>query len=539
MQYPTLLHDYFDQSARQFPHKEALIFGNLRYTYSDIYSQANILADKLVEQGLERLERVMIYMDNAPEVIISLYGILKAGGIFTIINSSVQLQKLSYIIQDCQPAVIIADSRKKEVIFKALQDRSFECRLIWIGETKTAPSEQEGKNQWHWQDIMPATLSKIKVYEHRNIAKNQVLDIDLAGLIYTSGSTGDPKGVMETHRNIVSAAQSIIQYLENTPDDIILNTLPLSFDYGLYQVIMAMMFGGTIVLEKSFIFLSRILNIIGKEKVTGFPIVPTIVAMVLKTIDLKSFNLSTLRYMTNTGAAFPVEHIRKLRALLPHVRIYSMFGLTECKRIAYLPPEEIDNRPDSVGKAIPNCEVFIVDEHGKPVINGQTGELVVRGANVMQGYWNAPEQTAHTFRNGLGFREKLLFTGDYFKMDDQGYLYFLGRKDDMIKSRGERISAKEIENTISQIEGVSECAVIGVDDEILGQAIKAFVVLNPQTLLNKKDITTYCARNLEPYSVPKYIEILDELPKTTHGKIDKRALKQEHENIKSTNTKNK
>ena len=216
-----------------------------------------------------------------------------------------------------------------------------------------------------------------------------------------------------------------------------------------------------------------------------------------------------------------------------------MFGLTECKRIAYLPPSEIDNKPDSVGKAMPNCEVFVVDENEKPVLNGQTGELVVRGSNIMQGYWNAPEQTARTFREGLGFHEKLLFTGDYFKMDSDGYLYFVGRKDDMIKSRGERISGKEVENVINQIEGVNECAVIGIDDEILGQAIKAFLVPTKQTILNKKDITAYCAKNLEPYAVPKYIEIWDELPKTTHGKIDKKTLKQEHATIKSTTSNNR
>jgi acyl-CoA synthetase (AMP-forming)/AMP-acid ligase II len=341
---------------------------------------------------------------------------------------------------------------------------------------------------------------------------------------------------MESHYNIISASRSIIQYLENTPDDIILNTLPLSFDYGLYQVIMAFMFGGTVVLEKSFIFLSRVLNLIKKEKVTGFPIVPTIVAMIFKSVDLRSFDLSSLRYMTNTGAAFPVEHIKKLRNLIPHVQIYSMFGLTECKRIAYLPPSEIDNKPDSVGKAMPNCEVFIVDENEKSVLNGQTGELVVRGSNVMQGYWNAPEQSAQTFRKGLGFHEKLLFTGDYFKMDSDGYLYFLGRKDDMIKSRGERISAKEVENIINQVEGVNECAVIGVDDDILGQAIKAFVVTEPNATMNKKDIPAYCAKNLEPYSVPKYVEILNALPKTAHGKIDKRALKKNHESTDSSAT---
>ncbi len=525
MTHPTLLHDYFDLSVKKFPDKAALIFEGNRHTYSDLYHQVHILANKLTDFGLKKQDRVLIYMDNAPEVVISFYAALKAGGIFTIINPSVQLQKLPYIIGDCQPAVIIADAKKEGIILQALQNNQHACTLIWTGSDRQTSAVDPVLPAHRWKDITAPTWDNMANLGLQKFSHRRVLDIDLAGLIYTSGSTGEPKGVMESHYNIISAARSIIQYLENTPNDIILNTLPLSFDYGLYQVIMALMFGGTVVLEKSFIFLSHTLNLIAQERVTGFPIVPTIVAMIFKTIGLKSFDLSPLRYLTNTGAAFPVEHIRKLRGLIPHVQIYSMFGLTECKRIAYLPPGEIDNKPDSVGKAMPNCEVFIVDENEKPVINGESGELVVRGSNVMKGYWNAPEQTAKTFRKGLGFQEKLLFTGDYFKMDAQGYLYFLGRKDDMIKSRGERISAKEIEDIINQIEEVNECAAIGVEDDILGQAIKVFVAPNARAVLNKKAIMEHCANNLEPYSVPKYIEIYDELPKTAHGKIDKKALK--------------
>lgn len=521
----TLLYDYFDESARKYPEKEALIFGDQRYTYSDIYRRVNILAEFLIQLGLKRQDRVVIYMDNSPELVISFYAAMKAGGIFAIINSSVQLQKFSYIIGDSTPAVVITDISKQHIVYEALNQNQHSSSIIWTGKSNQMPENTHDLPEYAWNSIFTLDALNSAEDEPRNIARNRCIDIDLAGLIYTSGSTGDPKGVMETHQNIISAARSIIQYLKNTPEDILLVTLPLSFDYGLYQVIMAFMFGGTLVLEKSFIFLSRVLNLIAKEKVTGFPIVPTIVAMIFKTIDLKSFDLSTLRYISNTGAAFPVEHIMKLRQSLPHVDIYSMFGLTECKRIAYLPPEQIDVRPGSVGKAMPNCEVFVIDETQRRVKPGEVGELVVRGANVMQGYWNAPEQTARTFRPALGFRENLLFTGDYFKQDEEGYLYFLGRKDDMIKSRGERISAREIEQIVSQVEGVNECAVVGVDDEILGQAIKVWVAPVQGYQLHPKQIIEYCARNLEPYSVPKYVELMDELPKTPHGKIDKKSLK--------------
>jgi acyl-coenzyme A synthetase/AMP-(fatty) acid ligase len=228
--------------------------------------------------------------------------------------------------------------------------------------------------------------------------------------------------------------------------------------------------------------------------------------------------------MTNTGAALPVPHIHKLRELLPHVTIISMFGLTECKRVSYLPPEELDCRPGSVGKAMPNCEVAVVDEQGDEVEPGQTGELIIRGSNVMQGYWNDAELTARTYKPGRYPADRTLYSGDYFRKDEQGYLYFLGRKDDMIKSKGERISAKEIENCIHSIEGVAEVAVIGVPDEILGQAIKGFIVSSNGARLTEKYILRYCSNMMETFMLPKHIVFVEELPKTPNGKIDKKCL---------------
>ena len=208
-----------------------------------------------------------------------------------------------------------------------------------------------------------------------------------------------------------------------------------------------------------------------------------------------------------------------------------MFGLTECKRIAYLPPEEIKTRPSSVGKAIPNCEIFILDENGNEVTNGEIGELVVRGSNVMRGYWNSPELTEKVYRKGLYQGETLLYTGDLFRQDEEGFLYFLGRKDDMIKSKGERISPKEIENVLCSIHGVAEAAVIGVPDEILGQAIKAFIVKKDGWEIETNEILYYCSKNVESFMVPKYIEFIKELPKSPNGKVDKKILKQELINL--------
>jgi acyl-CoA synthetase (AMP-forming)/AMP-acid ligase II len=329
---------------------------------------------------------------------------------------------------------------------------------------------------------------------------------------------------MSTHHNMISAARSIIQYIGNEPDDILLDVLPLSFDYGLYQVIMAFMFGGTVVLERSFLYLHSVLQRIQEEKVTGFPIVPTIVAMLLKRQDFSQYDFSSLRYMTNTGAALPVDHIQRLRERLPQTTIYSMFGLTECKRVSYMPPDQLDQYPGSVGTAMPNCETRVVDEAGQEVPAGETGELFIRGANVMQGYWNDPDLTARAYHDGRYPADRILRSGDYFYQNEEGFLYFLGRKDEMIKSKGERISAKEIENTLHAMDEVAEAVVIGVPDEIYGQVIQAFIVCIPGSELTEQAVLKHCSETMESYMVPKYVQFLAELPKTPNGKIDKKRL---------------
>jgi len=289
-------------------------------------------------------------------------------------------------------------------------------------------------------------------------------------------------------------------------------------------VLMSFIFGGTVILEKSFLFINEILKSIEKHRVTGFPIVPTILAMLLNLKDLSKYDFSSLRYMTNTGAALPVEHIKRMRSIFPDVRFYSMYGLSECKRVLYLPPDQIDRRPGSVGKAIPNCEVFILDENNNEVPAGAVGELVVRGSNLMSGYWNAPELTGKKYRTGKNGIEKWLYTGDYFKQDEDGYLYFIGRIDEMIKCKGERVSPKEIEETICELKEVSEAAVIGIEDIVLGQAIKAFVVTSPGSTINSNEIMRHCANSLEDFKIPKYIRIVQLLPKSSNGKVDKKSL---------------
>jgi long-chain acyl-CoA synthetase len=511
---PQLVHEWLARSAKRHPAKTALVCEGRRLSYGELDAASTSLAHHLVRQGVGRQDRVIIFLDNCPEAVIAMYGVLKAGAVFAIVTNQLKAPKLAYVLNNSGARLLIAQTGKSAVVRDAMERVEVPCDVLWVGPTRSVP---EGRSL-RWGDMTTEVTSPLQPLP-------RCIDADLAYLIYTSGSTGQPKGVMGTHRSVVSAARSIIQYVGNTPDDIILDVLPLSFDYGLYQVIMSVMFGGTVVLENTFVFLHPLLERIAQEKVTGFPIVPTILAMLLKMKALRGYDFSTLRYMTNTGAALPVEHIRRIREIVPHVRLFSMFGLTECKRICYLPPEEIDRRPGSVGKAMPNCEVFVVGEEGREVAAGEVGELVVRGSNVMSGYWNDPATTARVYQRREETGETMLRSGDYFRRDEEGFLYFLGRKDDMIKCRGERVSAREVENGLCEFKGVLEAAVIGVPDEILGQAVKAFVVAEADAAVTSRDLIKYCTENMEIFMVPKYVEFVDDLPKTPNGKVDKLRLK--------------
>lgn len=520
---PSLVHEFLRFTAGRYPDKEALVCGGERWTYRALDRASDVTASVLQDMGVLRHHRAAIYLDNSSESVISLYGVLKAGGAFVMLNGTMKSKKLAYILKDSGATVLVAHASKASVVREAFDELGSRLPVLWVGDGHGGRCAASG-GDLRWDEAVAPGGGGTEVAA-KNLHGSSCIDVDLATLIYTSGSTGEPKGVISTHHNMVSAAKSIIKYIDNTSDDRVICLLPLSFDYGLYQVIMAMMYGGTVVIEKSFMYPIKILETIQRERVTGFPLVPTVAAFLLNMQNLDKYDLSSIRYITNTGAALPVEHIRRLEELFPDARIFSMYGLTECKRVAFLPPEELARRPSSVGKAIPNCEVFVVDENGNDVPPGVEGELVIRGSNVMRGYWNAPELTAKVYRDGFIPGEKFLYSGDIFRKDKEGFLYFVGRKDDLIKTRGERVGPKEVEYALVEIAGVAEAAVIGVPDEIMGQAIKAFLVRWNGANLNENDVLKYCFRRLEPFMVPKHIEFVNELPKTPNGKIDKKALK--------------
>ena len=514
-----LVQHFLEKSARRLPDKVALICSEKRLTYREMNHQSDRLAGYLIEMGIQPQDKIAIFLDNSSEAVVALFGILKAGAVFIILNPGMKAKKLDYVLKDSGAIALISQTNKSRIIEPAVEGASDLKHIIQVGDTNRHKDEAlSGIGTHQWNKIFSGP-------DARSLEPAAAIDdSDLATIIYTSGSTGVPKGVMSAHRNVVAAARSITSYLENTEDDIILSTLPLSFGYGLYQVLMAFLFGGTVVLEKSFAYPFKIIERLVEERATGFPVVPTMLAILLQMRDLAKLDLSGLRYITNAAAALPVSHIQKFRKTFPTVALYSMYGLTECTRVSYLPPEYLDLKPESVGIPMPGVEVAIVKGNGEALGPGQIGELVVTGSNVMRGYWNDPDLTARTFRPGNAAGKVQLYTGDLFKKDDEGFLYFVSRKDDLIKIKGERVSPKEIENVLCKMDGILEAAVIGVLDEILGQAIKVFIVPADGSHMTEAQVFSYCRQNFEPFIIPKYVSIETRLPKLSNGKIDKKRL---------------
>ncbi|MEP7154307.1 MAG: AMP-binding protein [Betaproteobacteria bacterium] len=510
-----LLHQFFDDAAARLPHKTALICGEARFTYADLAQRIDVIAQLLIDRGVNRGDRVALFLDNGPEMVCSIYAALRVGAVFMPINALTKHDKLAYLLNDARASVLITHG-----VLAGFWQHA--CNANTTVHSCIVVEPPAGMDVTSGRFLPYPTGTAIKA---RNVTVQALIDQDLAAIIYTSGSTGDPKGVMLTHLNMVSAVRSVSTYLALREEDVILCVLPLAFDYGLYQLLMSVKVGATLVLEASFAFPIKVLELMVREDVTVFPGVPTMFSLLMNMNDLGRFDLGALRMITNTAAALSEEHIRRLRALFPRATLFSMYGLTECKRVTYLPPEQLDIRPTSVGRGMPNEEVWLVDESGARLPNGSTGELVIRGSNVMRGYWEKPVETAERLKPGPIKGEMLLYSGDIFRTDEEGWLYFVARRDDIIKSRGEKVSPREVENAIYSLAGVVDAAVVGIHDDLLGEAVKAFVVVKDGVTLAEREVIRHCLGRLESFMVPKHVEFVAELPKTDTGKIKKSGLR--------------
>jgi amino acid adenylation domain-containing protein len=482
-------------AAARFPDRDAVVTAKRTVTYAELDALADGFAARLAEAAVEHGDRVAVLLPNSVESAIAIYGTLRARAAFSPLNPTIKRDKLQHVLTDSTAAAVVCDAEHREVVDDALDGA----------------------------DTPVVTASDL--WESGGAAPPRTpLSIDLAAVIYTSGSTGDPKGVTLTHGNMTFAADSIVEYLQMNDSDRVLCVLPLSFDYGLYQLLMSIRVGATLVLETGFAFPGRVVQLLGESRITGLPGVPTLfhVLLSLRGIDERTF--PDLRYITNTAAALPPSTVQAIRRTFPNARLYSMYGLTECKRTTYMPPDQLDARPSSVGIAIPGTEVWIEDEAGNVLGPGEVGELMIRGAHVMQGYWNDPEMTARRLRPGRWPWERVLASGDLFRADDEGYLYFVGRRDDLIKSGGEKVVPREIEDVLHSATGVHDAVVIGVPDRLLGHAVHAHVSRHEGVELDEVVLRRYCAERLEDYKIPRRVFVHDELPRTSNGKLDRAAL---------------
>lgn len=499
--------------------KCALIHKQTALTYAQLEKQVQTVAEGFAGLGLERDERVAVFLPKVPEAIISLFATSRANGTFVPVNSVLKATQVQHILNDCDVSILVTSSDR----LKALTDIIPQCTALkQIVLIDKLPKESLCDLPVHLMDSLPA----------QGISPCHRVDNDVAAILYTSGSTGKPKGVVLSHRNIVVGAHSVSSYLENTSDDIILALLPISFDAGMSQVTTAFMVGATVVLMDYFLP-GDVVKTIEKHQVTGLTCVPPLWQQIMK-VQWPESATKQMRYFANTGGAMPLVTLEKIRETFPSASPYLMYGLTEAFRSSYLDPAEVDKRPGSMGKAIPNAEIMVVREDGSECDPDEPGELVHRGPLVSLGYWNDETKTAERFRpvpvkkNGVILTEMAVWSGDTVKKDKEGFLYFVGRRDEMIKTSGYRVSPMEIEEACYQgADEVAEAIACGVNNLELGQAIVLLIVLKDADSLSEKELLAKCKKTLPNFMHPKFLEIRTSLPRNPNGKVDRSSLSQE------------
>lgn len=529
-----LAHDPLVASALRCPAQPAVIADGRCRTFAEVDRDSDALAGWLQGAGVARGDRVAIVLDNSYEQVVAVWGVLKSGGVVAVVNPASKPDKLSYILGDCAARHLVTHRRLDRALRAALAATPG-TGPRGNGDAGSGPapggSGDLGLDAVLWVGGVPAgaatggTAFEDALADPTTPRDPGLIDNDLAAIIYTSGSTGGPKGVMLTHRNLHHNAWSIAESLGMRPDDVVGCVLSLSFTYGLFQVLVGAHVGCTVVLERSFAYPRDVLQRFAQHRVTVLPGVPTIFATILQLAPLDGVDLSALRMLTNAAAALPPAHRSRLAELLPDAGLVQMYGQTECTRVCCLDPALADERPGSVGKPIPNTDAYVVDEHGRRAAPGEVGELVVRGAHIMRGYWDKPEATAERLRDGEIAGETVLHTGDLFRADEDGFLYFVSRTDDVFKCRGEKVSPYEIEKVLYELDAVAEAAVVGVPHDLDGMAVKAILALRPDADLSADEVRRHCRARLDPVMVPSVIEMRDELPKTDSGKIRKAELR--------------
>ncbi|PRZ42489.1 acyl-CoA ligase (AMP-forming) (exosortase A-associated) [Antricoccus suffuscus] len=521
----TNLHHLIEHRATSNGDAPALTFKDTTFTYAELWAQTQQVAAGLARLGLRSGDRVGVFLDKRIETVTSIFGSSAASAVFVPVNPLLKPAQVVHILNDCDVRVLVTTPERLALLADDLKecDALSSVILVATGITpKDAPDLGDvDVHQWSVVFDNDGSSSQLR----------SAIDLDIAAILYTSGSTGRPKGVVLSHRNLIVGAESVSQYLGNTADDVILAALPLSFDAGFSQLTTAFSAGAHVILM-NYLLPRDVVRLCEKHSVTGLTCVPPLWIQIAAQ-EWPPAATENLRYFANTGGRMPRTTLDKLRDQFPAATPYLMYGLTEAFRSTYLDPAEIDRRPDSIGKAIPNAEVMVVRPDGSPCDFGEEGELVHRGALVALGYWNDPERTAERFRPVPGRNqdwrspEVAVFSGDAVVTDNDGFLYFVGRKDEMIKTSGYRVSPTEVEEAAYSTGLVRDVVALGVDDATLGQKILLVVSPSGSDPLDEAALIAAMRHRLPLFMVPSSVVTRSAIPRTPNGKFDRKLLREE------------
>ena len=518
----TNLHHLLEEKVPEHGGLPALTDKDITYTYADVWAKVRGVANGLRGLGLQRDDRVAVFLDKRVETVATIFGTSAAGGVFVPVNPVLRSAQVAYILADCSVRVLVTSPERLDVMKQELKGcPALEHVILVPTAREAAPAPQDEQYSVRpWTDLVNAGPAALPTG----------IDLDMAAILYTSGSTGKPKGVVLSHRNLIVGAESVSSYLGNTTDDVILAALPLSFDAGFSQLTTGFAAGAHVVLL-NYLLPKDVVRLCAAHRVTGLTCVPPLWIQIAD-LEWPAEVAASMRYFANTGGRMPRATLERLRAHFPAARPYLMYGLTEAFRSTYLDPGEVDRRPDSIGRAIPNAEILVVRPDGSRCEPGEEGELVHRGGLVAVGYWNDPARTAERFRPAPGHEaswrtaELAVWSGDTVVADEDGFLYFIGRRDDMIKTSGYRVSPTEIEEVAYDTGLVRDAVALGLEDARLGQRI--VLVASPATPeFDPSALLAAMKRELPLYMVPAEVVVRDRISTSPNGKFDRVLLRQE------------
>ena len=522
-----LFHQLVTVSADRAPNSVALQHKNEQLTYQQLVNNIERFSLSLTsgDFSINPLERVAIYLPKQFESVIAIFATSLAGGTFVPVNPLLKPKQVEYLLNDCQTSVLITSLNRYKSLKSVVNNLPSIKRIILTN----CPPNMCPEGCIRWEDILTQFNNNYKQFE------TTLDESKMAAILYTSGSTGQPKGVVLSHKNLVEGAKSVASYLKNTSDDKLLAVLPFSFDYGLSQLTTSFLSGASVVLLE-YLLPMDVPKAVAKYSITGLAAVPPLWIQ-LSHLDWPAEAKTSLRYITNTGGAMPKATLKELQRNLPNTTPFLMYGLTEAFRSTYLDPVEIENRPNSIGKAIPNAEIFVLNEQGNICQTDEEGELVHHGVHVALGYWQSEQKTEEKFRPlPVQLHEQYgdkpaVWSGDKVKKDNDGFIYFIGRNDEMIKSSGYRISPAEIEELLYQDVEIDEVAAIGLPHPSLGHAIFVVIKASNPSEFDQTTLIKFCKANLPNYMQPHAIELVDSLPRNPNGKINRTLLCEQYSNL--------